>query len=134
MPELPFGLSVKVLVCDSAGRMLAIQRSRESRFWASKWDLPGGKVDAGEFFDQAMIREAREETNLEIRLDRFIGAIDWDLPHIRLVFLVMRASIVGGELRLSDEHDAYQWLEPGELHKVEWVDPIARVFAQAKLS
>ena len=133
MAICPFGLSVKVLVYDNLGRALAIQRSRQSSYWAGKWDLPGGKIDEGETFDHAMLRETREETSLNVRLERFVGAADWDLPHIRLVFLIMSATILGGEFKLSEEHEDYRWLEQGTFHTLDWVDPIALVLRDAKL-
>ena len=133
MAAKPFALSVKALVRDAPGRCLLIQRSAGSSFWPGLWDLPGGKVDPGETFDVALIREAREETGFEIELQRYLGGIEWELPHVRLVFVVMLALIHAGTVHVSDEHDAWRWVETRELSKFAIVEPLARVLSAANL-
>ena len=128
-----FGLSVKALVCDEQGRCLLIRRSADSYFWPGLWDLPGGKVDPGETFDAALKREAREETGLDIELERYFGGIEWDLLHIRIVFVVMVASVCGGELKMSSEHDDWRWIKTDELTGIPLVEPLAKVILAASL-
>jgi 8-oxo-dGTP diphosphatase len=127
MPHKPFGLSVKALISDAEGRCLVIRRVPDSKFWPGQWDLPGGKIDQGETFDQALLREAREETGLKIRLTRFVGASAWELPHVQVVFVVMAAVIDGGTLGMSKEHEEYKWISMTELKSLDLVDPIAEV-------
>jgi 8-oxo-dGTP pyrophosphatase MutT (NUDIX family) len=64
------------------------------------WCLPGGHIDSGESFAQAAIREAREETGLDVHLTRFVGSYtrpQWSdgLYHIHL----FTAEIIGGDMR-----------------------------------
>ena len=70
MSAKPFALAVKALVADKQGRLLAIRRSAASSQFGGNWDLPGGKVDPGESFDVALVREVAEETGLNYRSDR----------------------------------------------------------------
>lgn len=121
----PFGLSPKALIRDESGRILLIRRSADSRWWPNLWELPGGKPDPGETFAQTLIREVREETGLEIEMTHLVGAAEHDLPHIRLVFLVMEARIVGGTLKLSEEHGEHRWATDEELAGLELMGPIA---------
>jgi 8-oxo-dGTP diphosphatase len=130
MSDVPFGLSVKALIRNDAGRYLVIRRSSDSAFWPGTWDLPGGKLDPGESFDQALLREALEETGLQIRLTRYIGGTEWPLPQIRVVFVVMEATVAGGTVNLSDEHEAYQWVSACELRTLALCEPIAAVLAR----
>ena len=128
---IQIGLSPKALVANEEGRVLVIERSRESAFWPGLWDLPGGKMDPGETFDQTLVRESREETGLEIDVTHVVGVAEHDLPEIRVVFLVMAASVTGGELRLSEEHEAFRWVTMAELGTLDLVPPIAAAIRAA---
>ena len=109
MIDFVFGLSVRVLITDEDNKILILKRSTDSKTNPGKWELPGGKVDQGESFDKALLREVYEETNLKIKLDNVIGASQQDLPLIRAVHIIMSGSIADGELNLSSEHEGYAW-------------------------
>nr|WP_243687694.1 NUDIX domain-containing protein [Methanobacterium formicicum] len=53
MIDFVFGLSVRVLITDEDNKILILKRSTDSKTNPGKWELPGGKVDQGESFDQA---------------------------------------------------------------------------------
>lgn len=105
----PFRLSVKALVRDQTDRYLWIRRSATSAHNAGAWDLPGGKVDPGESLDQALVREVREETGLLIQPAGVIGAAQSLTPECSVVYVIIVARIVAGQLRLSSEHDDARW-------------------------
>ena len=109
MSKKPFGLAVKAFVSDERGQCLLVKRSMKSRYYGGTWDLPGGKVDAGETFDDALVREVAEETGLAILLTGVAGATEYDMPAVRVVVLFMEARVTSGQVRLSDEHDAHVW-------------------------
>jgi len=114
----PFALTVKALVADDEDRVLVIRRSMESSQFKHNWDLPGGKVDPGEAFDVALAREVAEETGLSVTLEGVAGATEYDMPTVRLAVLVLEARRVGGEVRLSNEHDAFDWVARAKLAEV----------------
>lgn len=74
-----------------------------------KWGLIGGLVEMNETYAEAALREAREETGLEIRLDAFLGIFHnhnmvWsngDAAHV--LSAMFTASIVSGEPRIDEE-------------------------------
>jgi 8-oxo-dGTP diphosphatase len=107
--EYVFGLAVRALITDSDGKILILKRSVDSKTNPGKWELPGGKVDQGEPFDKAMVREVFEETGLKISMDNVVGASQQSLPLIRAVHIIMAGKIVDGELNLSSEHEGYAW-------------------------
>jgi ryanodine receptor 2 len=120
----PFGLAVKALVADDQDRVLLIRRSPKSKSFASQWDLPGGKADPGEAFDVAMAREAFEETGLTIDVTGVAGAYEYEMPRVRAVILFLEARRVAGGVRLSDEHDAHQWVSRADLTSVDIADQL----------
>ncbi|MEJ2719616.1 MAG: NUDIX domain-containing protein [bacterium] len=127
----PFGISPKALLRDRTGRILVLQRSSKSSFWPGQWDFVGGKIDPGETFDQALIREAREEAGLDIELTGFTGAVEHELPRVRVIFLIMEARVIGGELELSHEHEAHRWVSDEELMKMDLAGPLAAALRSA---
>lgn len=118
--EKPFALAVKALVADGPDRLLAIRRSMDSKQFKHAWDLPGGKVDPGEAFDVALVREVLEETGLTVAIDGVAGAMQYDSPSARLAVLVLCARLVHGQVALSSEHDDYTWVSPAELAALDF--------------
>lgn len=110
MTEKPFGLTVRAILCDDQGRCLLVRRSAASARFTGCWEWPGGKVDPGEDFMTALHRELAEETGLSIVSRRFVGATSFELPQTNVIVLCMETVLAGGELRLSDEHDAAEWV------------------------
>lgn len=122
MIEYVFGLAVRALITDKDGKVLILKRSADSKTNPGKWELPGGKVDQGEPFDKALVREVLEETGLTISLGNVIGASQQNLSLVRAVHLIMYAEIVEGELTLSSEHEGYAWEFPENLKYYELAD------------
>ena len=111
----PFGLAVKAIVSDEQGRILLIRRSLESKNFKHKWDLPGGKVDPGESFDQALLREVEEETGLVVAITGVAGATEFEMAAVRVAVLILEVRSTGGTVRLSSEHDQFAWAPRAEV-------------------
>jgi 8-oxo-dGTP diphosphatase len=110
-----WGMTVYAIIRDAQKRILLLQRSAKSRSYALHWDLPGGKIDPGENFAEALCREVREETGLNISLVALVGATQFIAssgPKVVLVFLV---SSQLGEIRLSDEHANFAYVAADEV-------------------
>jgi len=125
----PARLSVKAVIRDGEGRCLLIRRSALCKNNAGKWDLPGGKVDAGEAIDAALAREVAEECGVAIAVDRVLGAAESDTPTKKVVYVIFGGRHVSGEVQLSEEHDGYEWVSREDLAKVDLCDQF-RPFAQ----
>jgi 8-oxo-dGTP diphosphatase len=101
------------------GRLLAARRSAPPEL-AGRWELPGGKVEAGETPEQALVRELQEELGIEARpLDRVPG--QWPLKP-GWVLQVWTARLIEGEPHPLQDHDALSWLTAAELWDVPWLD------------
>lgn len=122
MINFVFGLSVRVFLTNDEGKILILKRSTDSKTNPGKWELPGGKVDQGESFDQALIREVYEETQLKISLDHVVGVSEQNLHLFRAVHIIMSGKIVEGELNLSSEHEGYAWVFFENLLEYELAD------------
>jgi 8-oxo-dGTP diphosphatase len=133
--DKPFGLSVRAVIYDKNGRCLLLKRSMKSRNFPGKWEFPGGKVDRGERFDDALLREVREETGLAVRIKRFIGAAESEMPHVTAIQLVMEVEPAPGLPMISPEHEADTWASPENMlamELVDWVGPFVRKYLLEK--
>jgi len=114
MPGKPFGLALKAVLLDDGGRSLVIRRSSSNESSVGDWEWPGGKCEPGEAFDQALRREVQEETGLDVELRALAGATQFETPEARVVLLCVEARVLGGEVRLSAEHDEFAWVSFAE--------------------
>ncbi len=123
----PYGLAVKAVVLDAAGNTLLVRRSLGSRSFPGCWEWPGGKVDPGEDFATALVRETREETGLDIEITGLAGAVEFTMRTVKVVLLCMETRVIGGDLRLSHEHDDFVWTSLSGIGNLRLVE-VARDF------
>jgi mutator protein MutT len=96
------------------GRILLIRRGHEPE--AGRWSLPGGRIAPGETDQQALVREVREETGLEVVPGPLAGAVDRPAPGGRvLVIRDYAATVTGGTLAAGDDADDARWFSMREL-------------------
>ena len=105
----PYGLTVRGIIKNDSGEILIVKRHPKSRTDPEMWELPGGKVEKGEFFADALVREIKEETNLDVGVGDFAEAIQNDYSHKRTVQIMMYLVDVEGEVAISDEHTEFMW-------------------------
>jgi len=111
------------------GRVLAARRRRPPSS-AGGWELPGGKVEAGESPADALAREVREELGCQIVVgDRIAGAQPLQ-PGLVLHAYECRLDPSGSAEPIPTEHDATAWLAPEDLDRVAWL-PADRPFVLA---
>ncbi|BDT97719.1 MULTISPECIES: NUDIX hydrolase [Nocardia] len=122
-PTAPPANSIKVavsaLVQDDEGRILLIRRTDNG-----KYSIPGGGLEAGETVAQAVVREVREETGIDVMVTELIGifsdpdhVIAYDDGEVRQEFSIcFRAHPISGTPRTSEESAAVEWVTPAELH------------------
>ena len=84
------------------------------------WEFPGGKIEAGELPQEALVREIREELDTEIEVGDLIDTIEYDYPNFHLSMECYWAKVTSGDLVLK-EHAAAKWLTRDELDSVEWL-------------
>ena len=109
---------VAAIIHDDEGHIFATQRGYgDFKDW---WEFPGGKMEAGETPEEALVREIREELSTEISVDEFLYTVDYDYPQFHLTIHCYLCSLVTEALHLN-EHEAAKWLAKDELDSVDWL-------------
>lgn len=85
-----------------------------------KWEFPGGKIEKDETPQQALIREIKEELNINIKVKKFITTVEYDYPSFHLSMDCFWAEIISGKLILK-EAEAAKWLGINELNNIQWL-------------
>jgi 8-oxo-dGTP diphosphatase len=105
------------------GRLLVTRRAREP--FAGWLDLPGGFIEPGEHPEQAVRRELREETGLDVEVGSLAGIFTdtYGEEGVATLNLFYDARVAGGEAKAHDDVSEILWLEPAE------IDPGSFAFA-----
>ncbi len=120
-------LIVACAVIIYRGKILICQRG-EGMNLPFKWEFPGGKAKSGEDERQAIVREIREELQLDIEVVERWTAVEHTYPTFRIQLIPFVARVSGGRLTLVEHHDA-RWVSVSELKRYDWAPadvPIVR--------
>lgn len=109
---------VAAAIIRSGHKIFATQRGYGE--FKDGWEFPGGKIEAGETPQEALVREIREELDAEIQVGEKIDCVEYDYPAFHLSMECFWARIRSGELTLK-EHEAARWLSREELDSVDWL-------------
>lgn len=93
---------------------------RASGDFADMWEFPGGKIEKLESREEALIREIKEELELDIDVLEFLITIDYDYSNFHLTMHCFICEISGGKLNLNAHNDS-KWITLDELDEPEWV-------------
>jgi ADP-ribose pyrophosphatase YjhB (NUDIX family) len=104
-------VAVGTIIRDERDRIVLVRRAIDPGY--GKWVFPGGYVDRGEPVLEAALREAREETGLEIRIDRLVNIYSY--AGRAPIIIVYAATMIGGNLACDDEGLEAGFFAPEEL-------------------
>jgi len=105
--------TVGIFIFNQEGEVLLL----ESHKWPDAYVVPGGHVELGERLEEAAVREAREETGLDIYALEFINFQQFIYDpafwkHRHFIFFDYAAKTKGVNVRLNDEAQRFIWVKP----------------------
>ena len=123
MEKTPTFFVVAAALVDGDGRVL-LQQRLPGKSRALLWEFPGGKVEAGESDESALVRECLEELDVALTVDALRWSTVHRYPDLEVELLLYEARILKGEPRCLGAH-ALAYLTPAEMQ--------ARPFCEADL-
>lgn len=131
---IDFRIGVRAVIVEK-GKLLMIRRRKNDPHNPNQWDLPGGRVEPAEDPRVGLVRETKEETDLDIETN-----LPLDVQHftrqdgqvITLLFFLCKK--LSNEIKLSEEHREFIWmdLKNPEIELPAWIKPVLRNYTNIK--
>lgn len=111
-------IKVVAAIIQKENKILATKRGYGE--FINMWEFPGGKIKSGETKEQALVREIKEELNIEISVDKFAIDIEYQYPNFYLFMSCFMCSIKEGSIELLEHNDG-KWITKEELNTLNWL-------------
>jgi mutator protein MutT len=118
MNQLPLK-HIGVAVIWNDDRQILIDKRKAGGAMGGLWEFPGGKIEAGETTIDCILREIKEELEIEISVGDLLIEIDHTYPTLRVILTVHNCKYLSGEPQ-PIECDEIRWVEPHELDRYEF--------------
>ena len=111
-------IKVVAAIIQKENKILSTKRGYGE--FINMWEFPGGKIESGETKEQALVREIKEELNIEISVDKFAIDIEYQYPNFYLFMSCFMCSIKEGSIELLEHNDG-KWITKEELNTLNWL-------------
>lgn len=101
------------IIIHRQDHLLIVKRSSSSHTRAGEWEIPGGRVDSNENYEQAVMRETKEETGIDIITSKqlkFVKSEQYKVGEESRIVVYFAYECDTDEVQLSSEHDDYSWV------------------------
>lgn len=124
-------IAPKAVIVNAKGQVLILREAPKETYTGNtqsgRYQLPGGKLEPGETFEECLRREVQEETGLNIESGEPLLVGEWR-PVVRgtqqqIIGVFVAAKAVSDAVRLSGEHDGYSWINPSDRAAYDVVSP-----------
>ena len=115
-----FVISIEVVaaVIKCNDEIFCVQRKDEGPL-AKKWEFPGGKLEKGETSEEALIRELREELNVNVMIKDYIMTVKYQYPTFFITMHAYFCDVENKEIVLNEHLDS-KWLHYEKLDSLDW--------------
>ena len=120
---------VAAVIKDEEGKILITQRNLK-KAQGGLWEFPGGKIEPNETKENAIVREIREELDINIQVESYLSEKVFNYPEKDINLIALECKKVSGEIKLL-EHEDYKWIDSSELDNFEFAP--ADIFIVEKL-
>ena len=115
-------IEVVAAVILNKNQYLCVQRNSSKYDYISyKYEFPGGKIEENETNEEALLREIKEELNLEIQIEKHIITIKHTYPDFKISMNTFLCNSKTREITLN-EHVNQKWLAKEDLPNLDWAE------------
>ncbi|MGB9842638.1 MAG: NUDIX hydrolase [Candidatus Bathyarchaeales archaeon] len=131
-PERPV-VGVGAIIINDGKILLEKRKSAPAK---GKWSVPGGLVELGENIEQAVIREVKEETGLDVASPKLVDVVDHisldEKGKVKYHFIIVDyfVTVKGGELRAASDADELRWVPLREVEQYDLTESFRHFFRQ----
>ena len=122
--RFPLRIPSKKIPCHRIGAGIVrknecflITRRKLNGLLGGLWEFPGGKCKTNETTSSACLREIREETGLEVKIDSFLTRVTHAYTHFKIEMDVFYCEYISGDITLTGPID-YKWIELSDIHEL----------------
>lgn len=109
---------VAAVIKDENEKILITQRNLK-KAQGGLWEFPGGKIEPNETRENAIIREIKEELDIDIEVKSYLSEKVFNYPEKDINLIALECKKVSGEIRLL-EHEDYKWVPKNELDNFQF--------------
>ena len=111
-------INVCCAIIESNKKILATRRGKNMHL-SGFWEFPGGKIEPGENAEECIVREIREELNVDILITGTLRNVEYDYPEKSIRLIPFICKILSGNITLQG-HSEYLWIEAESWKELEW--------------
>ena len=121
MNHLKTKIAEYAVILNDKNEVLLLRFSKKANP-TERWIFPGGRINENENPKEGLIREVKEETGLDIRIINPIDVVSWgkEEDHRYAVFFKCKLRSKKQDVKLSHEHQSYNWLSLDQLDKIDF--------------
>ena len=91
------------------------------------WEFPGRKVEKKESYEEALVREIKEEFNADIVVEEYLGENIYHYPEKDIKLIFYKARLISPKIELL-EHENYKWITKNEKNNFEFAEADKKAF------
>ena len=109
---------VAAVIKNEEGKILITQRNLK-KAQGGLWEFPGGKIEPNETKEHAIIREIKEELDIDIQVESYLSEKVFNYPEKDINLIALECKKIDGNIKLL-EYEDYKWVDNSELENFEF--------------